>query len=760
MKNVISVGLSLLLSAIVATPLYAQKDGDIFKKQTGPYIKNGTGQKALGWAGGFNNPQFALGDINQDGTQDLVIYEHGFGVKTFVGNGAGGYIYRPEFENNFPDNITGYLKLIDYNGDMVPDLVHRGSTGFAIHKGYYDNKQLKFTFYRNLYYNSTVTGLTNAYVEPNTDIPIVIDIDKDGDVDFLSYEFSGSRISYYRNCRIEDGLPPDSIRICLKDLCWGRTNQPYDRTHFLGSLCTSKQNTFSTCKGCPPPSGQKPTHVGNTLCAFDSDGDGDYDVLNGNISFPDVQYFQNGKVDYGLGLLDSMISQDTIWDSNGVEAITKNFPAAFWLDIDADGDNDIIISPHEELTENYKSALFYENEGTNANPNFIYKTDEYLVRDMIDLGSGAYPTLYDYDKDGKLDLFIGSDGFYQSNGTYKSKVAYYKNTSTGTTTSFEMVTDDFLNLEAMNFVGMALAFGDIDGDTLDDMVIGKTDGTLALYLNTATSSTVQPVWTLYQQAITLLGAISPFDAGDFAAPCIYDIDKDGDNDIIVGNQLGDLIHLKNNGSTSGNIAFLKGSDNLGGVKINEKGQVYGYSAPYIGPIDNTGIDYLMVGTNNGHVFRFDGFQSGNITTPFTRIDSLYSYVSVHNRAVPTFGNIDNSSDGLYEMIVGNFLGGVNYYRQTAPVSVNDVLNGNMADVKVYPNPTKDILNITWGTDFAKARTVSVKVVSITGQTLVSKEYGAEEKTGQLSVSNLPSGMYYCIVVASGNKTVKPVVIVR
>lgn len=759
MKKFQFITLSLLLSTLVTMPTLAQKDGDVFKKQTGPYIKAGTGQKALGWAGGFNNPQFATADINQDGTQDLVIYEQGFGVKTFVGNGAGGYIYRPEFENNFPENITGYLKLIDYNSDMVPDLIHRGSTGFAIHKGYYDNKELKFTFYRNLYYNSTVTGVTNAYVEPNTDIPIVIDIDKDGDVDFLSYEFSGSRISYYRNCRVEDGLHPDSVRICLKDLCWGRTNQAIERTHFLGSLCTSKQNTFSTCKGCPPPSTQKPTHVGNTLCAIDADGDGDYDVLNGNISFPDVQYFQNGKIEYGLGLLDSMVSQDTIWGSNGVDAITKNFPATFWLDIDADGDNDIIISPHEELTENYKSALFYENQGNNSTPNFVYKTDEYLVQDMIDLGSGSYPTLYDYDKDGKLDLFVGSDGFYQSNGTYKSKVAYYKNTSTTATTSFELITDDFMNLEAMNYVGMAMAFGDIDGDTLDDMVIGKTDGTIALYINTATSSTVQPVWTLYQKSISLLGTITPFDAGDFAAPFIYDIDKDGHNDIIVGNQLGDLIHIKNNGSTTGNIAFVKGSDNLGGVKINEQGQVYGYSVPYIGPMDNTGKHYLMVGTQKGHVFRYDGFQNGNITTPYTRIDSLYSYVSVYNRAAPTFGNLDNSADGFYEMIVGNFLGGVNFYRQTAPVSVNDVLNGNKADVKVYPNPTKDILNVTWGSNFAKA-TVSVKVVSVTGQTLIANEFAADDNTAQLSVNSLASGMYYCIVVSGGNKTVKPVVIVR
>jgi hypothetical protein len=36
--------------------------------------------------------------------------------------------------------------------------------------------------------------------------------------------------------------------------------------------------------------------------------------------------------------------------------------------------------------------------------------------------------LFDYDKDGKLDLFVGSDGYYQSTGLLRSKVLYYQAT--------------------------------------------------------------------------------------------------------------------------------------------------------------------------------------------------------------------------------------------------------------------------------------------------------------------------------------------
>ncbi len=748
-------------SAVTALLLFsclgsmAQVDGDIYRKQSGPAVKFGSGQLPLAWSGGMNNPQFTMGDLNQDGIQDLVVYEHLFDVQTFIGTGTGSYKYNPKYESNFP-LMAGYVKLVDYNSDNVPDLIHRGNGGYSLSKGYYDNKELKFTYYRDLYYMSQVTGWTNAYVEPNVDIPMVVDIDKDGDVDFLSYDVYGARILFYRNCRIEDGLPPDSVRICLKDLCWGRTKQLIDREQILGSLCTTNQNIFSTCKGCG--SSNKTTHTGNTLCAFDADGDGDYDYLNGNISYSDIQFLKNGKTDYSL-TVDSIISQDTIWGSNGKDMVVKNYPAAFWLDIDNDTDKDLLFAPHDPYTEN-KKVLFYENKGSDSSPNFVYQTDQYIIQEAIDIGSGSYPVFYDYDKDGKKDLFIGSDGYYQSStGTMKSKVSYFKNTSSETTVSFELITDDFLSLEANNYVGIAMAIGDIDGDTLDDMIIGKTDGTIAVYINKAADNTVQPDWQLATPSLMLLGSLDPFDAGDYAAPCIYDIDKDGDNDIIIGNQTGDLIHLKNNSSSPGSIAFLKGSDNLGGVKVLETGQVYGYTAPYIGPMDNSGVDYLMVGTQSGYIHRYTGFQSGDITTPFVRVDSQYSYVDVHERATPAFANVDNSSDGLFELVVGNYLGGVNYYTQANPVNVK-YLAAERTDVKVYPNPSKDVLNITWGTGFASGKEVQIKLISVTGQELASTVYKGSNTTTKINVSAMPQGMYYCIVSSANNKTVKPVVILR
>ena len=54
----------------------------------------------LAFSGGFNTPQFSMGDINNDGLKDLVEFEPGLGVKTFINLGTVGnpnYRYAPEY---------------------------------------------------------------------------------------------------------------------------------------------------------------------------------------------------------------------------------------------------------------------------------------------------------------------------------------------------------------------------------------------------------------------------------------------------------------------------------------------------------------------------------------------------------------------------------------------------------------------------------------------------------------------------------------
>jgi len=146
-------------------------------------------ERTLAWCGGFNGSQFTMGNLNNDSLQDLIVFEPWNSIRTFINvgrTGAPNYIYAPEYEQNFPP-VYDYLILADYNCDGIPDLFQQGEHGCAVYKGYYNAaNQLCFTFYKDLFYNDPVSGWVNVFNNPN-DIPAAVDVDNDGDLDFLSY---------------------------------------------------------------------------------------------------------------------------------------------------------------------------------------------------------------------------------------------------------------------------------------------------------------------------------------------------------------------------------------------------------------------------------------------------------------------------------------------------------------------------------------------------------------------------------------------
>jgi len=753
----------LLCALLVAAPisLFAQSQGEVYRPDTSFKVYAGGQEKTIAFGGGFNNAQLSLADVNNDGTKDLVVFEKmGNQVKVYINYGTAGapdYRYREEYERNFPA-IMNYMQLHDYNCDNVPDLFHRGITGFDVYRGYYNaSSQLSFTHFKGLWHpNSAGTSMVNAYCDPG-DIPGIVDIDADGDLDFLAFSILGFRIQFYRNMRVEDGLPCDSIRVVLADKCWGDIFQDFERTHELNVPCTNRpadEDPATALSGVAKTT----LHTGNTLCFFDHEGDGDMDYLNGSISFSDIQFLKNGRVEGSLQE-DLIVAQDTTWQSNGHIFNMPNWPSAFWLDYDQDGDRDIVITPHgQNVSENYNCVAWYRNTGSDAAPVFLYQGDTLLSRLTIDQGTGSYPMLYDYDKDGKTDLFVGGDGFFQPNGNLRAKIAYYRNTSTGSDLSFTLMNEDFLNIFAANHRGAYPAVGDLDNDGKDDLVVGHSNGKISFYKDTS-AVTGAPEWKLITDTLRDINN-NNIDSTQFPAPFIYDIDKDGKKDLILGGSAGRLYCYLNEGNT-GELKLQHHSSYLGGVKADPQVYFGAYSAPFIGKLDNTGQDFLLVGSNSGILYRYTGFQNGNISTTYPRIDSGYSLINRSwgpnsgFRSVPAVADLDG--DGKYEMVMGNILGGVKIYKQAINVGIEDP--GSTAEtVKLYPNPAKDVLRIEWNETFSRGADVSVSVYSVTGQYLGGQNFKGS-LTGTISLHGFAPGTYFCnIVTAGGRKSVRFIIL--
>ncbi len=715
-------------------------------------------QQTLAWCGGMNNSQFAMADLNHDGLQDLVVFQPWGSLLTFINKGVAGapdYRYAPEFALNFPP-LMDYLVMADYNRDGIPDLFHKGTTGVEVYKGYYNSlNQLCFTFFKDLFYNDPLMpgGPVNVFVNPG-DVPSIVDVDGDGDLDIITYSLVGS-ISLYKNMQVELGLPADSIHIELADRCWGKFGQSISGTVTLGACGNS-------------------AHDGHNLCLLDYDMDGDYDALIGNSYFNQITYLKNGRMPYYPSGPDSMVAYDTAWQSGGGTPVNiYSMPAAYNIDVDQDGKKDIIVAPNAGLGASgvsSQSFYYYKNLSTTGSPNYVFQSDSFLVDKMIDLGTAAFPMLFDYNKDGLPDLFIGSDGYLQdSTRALRSRISYYKNTSTSGNPSFTLQTDDFLGLNIHNFKGAAPATGDLDNDGTSDLILGHTDGTLSFYRNIASSDAITPDWQLAQLVLKDING-DTINTGYHATPFIYDVDKDGKNDLIIGNINGTLAYYQNVSTTPHAISLKLVTLNLGHIKADPK-TMYSISVPFIGKSDTTGTDYLFLGSNSGNIYRFSGIADGDTTATYTMLDSQFSFIdttyNTYNHQGMLYGVYSNlrsaiaigdiAGDGSSYLINGDTRGGVQLYKQ-GKGNVKTPFITNNTNVLVYPNPASNQLNISWQPSSQKE--VQISITDMEGRQLFATNAPSAPGHYTIPVSMLTDGVYVCILLSGEGRFYNKFTVVR
>lgn len=740
--------LVLILILISSHKINAQFQGRVFVEDSSSKVFQGTKLKTLAWCGGFNNLQYSSADLNNDGLNDLVIFQSDqYAVKTFINYGTAGipdYRYKPEYAANFPF-VLYYLILKDFNKDGIEDLFEWGGFGITVYHGYYNGKnELCFKKYKSLFYNNdkSTMGWINAEVNPG-DIPAIVDVDNDGDLDFLSYYGDGYYMNWYQNMQVEKGLSKDSIDIRLADRCWGKMRQSVLRTHVLGTYCDNSALMRKTDEIKKPQF--KITDGGNVPCLLDIDGDGDYDVLDGHRAFDYIVFLENGKSDFSSK--DSMIYQDTVFRVTGDTVKIAQWAAPAYVDVDQDGKRDLMLSPNTPLSsENYYCSKYYKNIGTDINPTFKYEGDTFLVSDAIDVGSNSYPVFYDYNRDGKPDLFVGNRGYYDSKtGQFIGKIMYLENTSTPSNPSFKIITNDFLGLSAKKFKGASIAIGDIDNDGKDDMIIGHTNGEIDFIKNLAASPTDQPVWSSATSVLKdNLG--TTIACNSYAAPLVYDIDADGKPDLLIGDQMGSLYYYKNTSTSAGIIELTFANDRLGDVKTDPEKMASGHSTPFIGKIDNTGKEYLLLGSRSGRIFRYEGFEGGNVFSAFKRLDSAYSYILSDRSeyttymSTPAVADIDN--DGKYEMVVGNIFGGLLFFKQNIEVNINEAQKSNDF-FTIFPNPTQKEIHFK---PTYSENNMSLYIYNSFGQLVKEVKEIEPSKVSTIKIEDLPSGIYYCKLI--------------
>lgn len=692
------------------------------------------------WAGGINFSSFTQIDLNADGKQDIVAYDKisgsGGKLRAYINVGTSGeskYKHSYTYQEQFPV-VSEWALFFDYNNDGKSDLFTYTPGGIKVFRNASVGQSLSFVLAKPLLmsdYNPTGTpNVSNLYCN-SVALPGISDIDNDGDLDVLSFSVFGIKIEYHKNMSQELYGTSDSLVFDMVDDCWGDIKEnncqvDLNQCPFMKMYNNSIQDTAN-----------KVLHSGSCIMCFDRDGDGDKELIMGDISCSNVFYVDNQGDSGNAHIGDTTILYPNYPTKGSVDIIKMNsFPCTYYLDVDNDGFKDLIASPNAVAgAENYQSVWLYKNASNTPTVNFVFQKKNFLQEDMIELGEGAYPVLFDADNDGKKDLIVGHLGYYNGN-TNKSRLAYYRNIGSTTAPSFSLITKDYQSLSTYNIFSMAPTFGDLDNDGDKDLIIGDNVGQLHYFQNIAASGAP----ALFSNHISSYQSI---DVGNFAYPQLFDVNKNGTLDLVIGSMNGKLSYYSNTGTLTSPTFSLQTSF-FGGVDVRQTsiGSITGYSMPFM--YSDAGITKLLVGSEIGSIYAYNNID-GNLTGTFNRTDTAIFNINEGTRCSVSYEDITN--DGKRDLFVGNHAGGLAFFNSTNVngVGVEEILKEE--DVLVYPNPGTD--KITIALKSAYYEELEIKCLDIFGQELFKTL--TYNKMIWLDISEFSNGIYFILIQNKDSK---------
>ena len=701
------------------------------------------------WAGGLNFINWSELDIDLDGTTELLAFDKsGEKLRCFKFDQVSGqplYSHFPLWQDSFPP-VSSFVLFFDYNKDGKSDLFtySLGNGGIKVYRNNSIPGQMNFTLEKNYLvsnYNPAGSPQYLNIIASTVALPGLEDFDKDGDMDVLVFG-SGIKMDFHKNLSKELYGNSDSLIFVYADDCWGDVQE---------TTCQSQLNV------CPYPiqpfaqfeiqkrNSHETYHGGSCLMCFDGDGDGDKDVLLGDISCDSIEYFRNG------GIISNAHVDSVTKKYPAVQPVQMaHFPCTYFIDVNKDGKRDLLASPNTSGSENLNSNFYYRNSFYDSLPKFVFVKNNFLQDQMMDFGEGAYPAIFDYEGDGDLDLLIGNFGYFLAPSGYSRQFALLLNTGTNSNPQFTIVDLDFLGNQTTGLFNLSPTFSDMDGDGDQDFLCGTFDGKFIYFQNTAPIGSPAN-FTFVSDFST--GFLSGIDIGQEAYPTVFDLNKDGKKDLIVGEYDGTLNYFENIG-TSVSPSFAAPVTNFGGLRTNQPGYFIGRSMPVF--FDDNGSTKLLVGSERGYLYLYGNIDA-NLGGNFSKIDSIYTGIIEGEHLAPALGDFTN--DGILDLVLGNYSGGLAFLKGYPNFnSIDESIEKNHM-LEVFPNPTTGMINIQFHPSNLNSKCITVYDVS--GRK-IRQVINEKSNFVTLDLSSMEKGVYIMEVISGdenkSNRVVKRIIL--
>ena len=747
------------------------------------------------FTGGFNNATFFNIDFNGDGIQDLYVFDRELGENQFLlfqglSNKSTSYRYTPQYHYQFPQDVSKWVELADYNKDGRADIfsasanprcntcikVYKNTSYRDVNTGNYINQ---FTVAADPIYYYDSLGNRNEIDVSTASNPQFVDIDKDGYLDILGFDLNLIAPRFYRN----QGKGIDSLSFWYTKECWGYFNELTQHlyTPWNCERNSANQRVWTGTYDPDPMYRGASAHFFNSMRAFDVDCDGDIDLLLGDGLNDSLAFLENGNINGNHSYHKDTIINISFYHNNnefplpGPPSVIATMPTASWLDVNHDTLNDLIVAAGQPtfrdsfVVDRIHNIWYYNNEGSKASSPggasniFNLSTKDFLQNTMVDWGINSAPCFIDVDNDGRKDLIVAVKDGGAKNGF--SHLVLYLNKAGKTPASKPYLlykTDDYLGFSKLSTnISWPIPAAYLNGkDGKTDLLIGNTTGQVMYFKNDGSVGGNPANFHLSTSTLEYIsrpsGKLVPINIGSSnSAPTAADLNGDGKMDLLIGSNYGTISYYRCLGYLPGsdNVPYFElVTDTLGGL-YTAPGSDF-QTVPCVADIDKDGKPDLLVGDEYGRLWYYHDFDTLKTLVPTNQIlvydngaDKVDSNRIFSHYIVPAVADLDG--DGYPDIMLGCvrggliFLGSANngFENLRNSTGVEPVIYNPMG-MSLFPNPAKDMFTLEYNnTD--KQINAQLVVTDMLGRQILSHNFIMQNGKGgeQLSTSGLAAGIY-------------------